>query len=109
LFSFVFRDGLSGAEERAFVDALELFEIGYSWVGTTNQAVAYNLNHTRNASPYADRLVRLSIGMEETSDLIADLKQALARMQDGNSSSSKSTGPIHSAGRAAVRRSLRVE
>ena len=31
-----------------------------------------------------DRLVRLSIGMEETNDLIADLKQALARMQDGN-------------------------
>ena len=46
-------------------------------------AVTYNLNQSRGASPYADRLVQLSIGMEETNDLIADLKQALARMQDG--------------------------
>jgi cystathionine beta-lyase/cystathionine gamma-synthase len=39
------------------------------------------LNHSRIGSPYGDRLVRLSIGMEETGDLIADLKQALKRMQ----------------------------
>jgi cystathionine beta-lyase len=84
LFSFVFRPQFSGAQVRAFVDALDLFEIGYSWAGTTSLAVTYNLNHSRGASPYADRLVRLSIGMEETNDLIADLKQALARMQDGH-------------------------
>jgi cystathionine beta-lyase len=81
LFSFVFRQEFSGAEVRAFVDALDLFEIGYSWAGTTSLAVTYNLNHSRSASPYGDRLVRLSIGMEDTDDLIADLKQALARMQ----------------------------
>jgi cystathionine beta-lyase len=81
LFSFVFRPGFSGAQVRAFVDALDLFEIGYSWAGTTSLAVTYNLNHSRGASPYSDRLVRLSIGLEETNDLIADLKQALERMQ----------------------------
>ena len=43
--------------------------------------MTYNLNHSRSASPYGDRLVRLSIGMEDTDDLIADLKQALERMQ----------------------------
>jgi cystathionine beta-lyase len=84
LFSFVFRPQFSGAQVRAFVDALDLFEIGYSWAGTTSLAVTYNLNHSRGNSPYGNRLVRLSIGMEETNDLIADLKQALARMQDGN-------------------------
>jgi len=84
LFSFVFRPQFSGAQVRAFVDALDLFEIGYSWAGTTSLAVTYNLNHTRGASPYGDRLVRLSIGMEDTDDLIADLKQALARMQNGH-------------------------
>ena len=72
------------AVRRTFVDALDLFEIGYSWTGTTSPAVTYNLNHSRGTSPYGDRLVRLSIGMEETNDLIADLKQAMARMQDGN-------------------------
>jgi len=81
LFSFVFRPEFSGAEVRAFVNALDLIEIGYSWAGTTSLAVTYNLNHSRGASPYGDRLVRLSIGMEDTDDLIADLKQALARMQ----------------------------
>ena len=81
LFSFVFRQEFSGTQVRAFVDALELFEIGYSWAGTTSLAVTYNLNHSRDNSPYGDRLVRLSIGMEETVDLIADLKQALERMQ----------------------------
>jgi cystathionine beta-lyase len=84
LFSFVFRQEFSGAAVRAFVDALDLFEIGYSWAGTASLAVTYNLNHSRGASPYGDRLVRLSIGMEETSDQIADLKQAMARMQDGH-------------------------
>ena len=81
LFSFVFREQFSGAEVRAFVDALDLFEIGYSWAGTTSLAVTYNLNHSRGASPYGDRLVRLSIGMEDTDDLIADLKQALERIE----------------------------
>jgi len=84
LFSFVFRPKFSGAEVRAFVDALDLFEIGYSWAGTTSLAVAYDLNHTRGASPYGDRLVRLSIGMEDTCDLIADLKQALERIETAN-------------------------
>jgi cystathionine beta-lyase len=81
LFSFVFRQKFSGAQVRAFVNALDLYEIGYSWAGTTSLAVTYNLNHTRGASPYGDRLVRLSIGMEDTDDLIADLKQSLARIE----------------------------
>ena len=81
LFSFVFRQEFSGAQVRAFVNALDLFEIGYSWAGTTSLAVTYNLNHTRGGSSYGDRLVRLSIGMEDTDDLIADLTQALARIE----------------------------
>jgi cystathionine beta-lyase len=109
LFSLVFHQKFGGAEVRAFVDALDLFEIGYSWAGTTSLAVTYNLNHTRGASPYGDRLVRLSVGMEETDDLIDDLKQALARMRDSHCPRSIPTEPIHPAGRAEDPRSLRVE
>lgn len=47
-----------------------------SWAVTTSLAVAYILNHVRGASSYGDRLVRLSIGMKETDDLVADLEQA---------------------------------
>lgn len=78
LFSVVFRPEFSGAQVRAFVDSLQLFKIGYSWAGTTSLAVAYDLKNTRHASAYGDRLVRLSIGMEETADLIADLEQGLS-------------------------------
>ena len=81
LFSVVFRPQFSGAQVRAFVDALELFKIGYSWAGTTSLAVAYDLRKTRVASSYGDRIVRLSIGLEEPSDLLADLEQGLSKMQ----------------------------
>jgi cystathionine beta-lyase len=77
LFSIVFRPEFSGAQVRAFVDSLELFKIGYSWAGTTSLAVAYDLRVRRHASAYGDRLVRLSIGMEEAADLLADLEQGL--------------------------------
>jgi cystathionine beta-lyase len=78
LFSFVFRPEFSGKQVRAFVNALKLFKIGYSWAGTTSLAVAYDLSHTRHAAAYGDRLVRLSIGLEDTSDLMDDLDSAMA-------------------------------
>jgi cystathionine beta-lyase len=80
LFSLVFASQFSGAQVRAFVDSLQLFKIGYSWAGTTSLAVAYDLRATRHSSPYGERLVRLSIGLEDPADLLADLEQALAQM-----------------------------
>jgi len=75
VFSVVFRKGPSLAQMHAFVDALELFEIGYSWGGTHSLAVAYTIaSHGR--PPYDHRLVRFAIGLEATADLIADLEQA---------------------------------
>jgi cysteine-S-conjugate beta-lyase len=82
LFSIVFRLEFSGAQVRAFVDALRLFKIGYSWAGTTSLAVAYDLKATKHGAAYGDRLVRLSIGLEETADLLADLEQGLAKVHE---------------------------
>ncbi|HEX8926902.1 MAG TPA: PLP-dependent transferase, partial [Terriglobales bacterium] len=81
LFSIVFRPEFTGAQVRKFVDSLQLFKIGYSWAGTTSLAVSYDLRNTRKDSPYGDRVVRLSIGLEEPADLIADLEQGLAEMK----------------------------
>jgi cystathionine beta-lyase len=81
VFSVVFHKGPSLAQMHAFVDALELFEIGYSWGGTHSLAVAYTIaSHGR--PPYDHRLVRFAVGLEATADLIADLEQAFdsARM-----------------------------
>ena len=80
LFSILFKAGPSKEQVQAFVDALELFEIGYSWGGVVSLAVPYDLSHARNRPEYGHRLVRLYIGLEEPEDLIADLEQALAKV-----------------------------
>ncbi len=77
VFSIVLRPGPTREQVCAFVDALELFEIGYSWAGTTSLAVAYTMRSAPERPSYDHRLVRLSIGLESASDLIADLERAL--------------------------------
>jgi cysteine-S-conjugate beta-lyase len=79
VFSMVLKPGPSREQVCAFVDALQLFEVGYSWGGTTSLAVAYTIG-SRGRPAYDHRLVRLSIGLESPADLIADLDQALQRL-----------------------------
>ena len=74
VFSIVLKPGPTQAQVFAFVDALELFEVGYSWAGVTSLAVSYTIR------PYEHRIVRLSIGLESTDDLIADLEAAFAEL-----------------------------
>jgi cysteine-S-conjugate beta-lyase len=77
VFSLVLKPGPTQAQVFAFVDALKLFKVGYSWAGVTSLAVAYNIGRIPGRPPYDHRIVRLNIGLESTNDLIADLKQAL--------------------------------
>ncbi len=77
VFSIVFKPGPTQEQVHAFVDALKLFKVGYSWAGVTSLAVAYNIGRIPGRPPYEHRIVRLNIGLESTEDLIADLEQAL--------------------------------
>ena len=77
VFSIVFKPGPTQDQVHAFVDALRLFKVGYSWAGVTSLAVAYNISRIPGRPPYEHRIVRLNIGLESTADLIADLEQAL--------------------------------
>ena len=62
----------------AFVDALKLFRIGYSWAGPISLVVPYDPKTIREASsPYRGTLIRFCIGLEAVEDLIADANQAL--------------------------------
>jgi cysteine-S-conjugate beta-lyase len=79
IFSFVFDDRFTADQVIAFADRLKLFKIGFSWGGVTSLVVVYP-NLDRPGRPYAGRLVRLNVGLEEPSDLIADLCQALNSM-----------------------------
>ncbi len=77
VFSIVFRPRFSKAQVHAFVDKLELFEIGYSWAGVTSLAVAYDFHSTSGRPDYGHRIVRLNIGLEDVNDLREDLGRAL--------------------------------
>jgi cystathionine beta-lyase len=81
LFSIVFQREFSRQQVVHFVDALELFEIGYSWAGVTSLAVAYDFHSAKNRPDYGHRIVRLNIGLEDVEDLRADLMQALQSMR----------------------------
>jgi cysteine-S-conjugate beta-lyase len=80
LFSIVLKLGVSKQQVLAFVNALELFKIGYSWGGVASLAVAYDFAGFRGRPEYGHRIVRLHIGLEATSDLIADLEQGLTKL-----------------------------
>jgi cystathionine beta-lyase len=80
VFSIVFRTEFSKAQVHAFVNALELFKIGYSWGGVTSLAVAYDFAGWTSRPPYGHRIVRLNIGLEDQGDLIGDLENGLAKM-----------------------------
>ena len=78
LFSVVFDTRYTSAQVDAFVDALALFRIGYSWAGPMSLAVPYDVATTRPQSGIRGPLVRFSVGLEAVEDLIADCEQALA-------------------------------
>lgn len=85
LFSFTFAQGIDDAARCRFIDTLALFGIGYSWGGYESLALPVDPGRIRTARRWpADRLaVRLSIGLEEPSDLIADLARGFAAI-DGS-------------------------
>ena len=80
LFSVLLQPAYSQQQVHAFVDALQLFRIGYSWAGPMSLVVPYDLAAMR--APGQDLqgpLVRFSVGLESVADLQADLAQALDR------------------------------
>ena len=82
LFSVMLDERFGTAQVDAFVDALRLFRIGYSWAGPVSLVVPYDLTGMRSAHGVRQRhvrghLVRFSIGFEAVTDLQADLAQAL--------------------------------
>lgn len=69
----------TSAQVDAFIDALRLFRIGWSWAGPVSLVAPYEARRMRQLpTPYQGTLVRLCIGLEEVGDLIRDLERALA-------------------------------
>jgi cysteine-S-conjugate beta-lyase len=75
LFSVVLGN-FSRAQVVTFVEALQLFDIGYSWGGANSLVITYR-DLDRPDPQIGPLIVRLNIGLEDPADLIADLDQAL--------------------------------
>ncbi|HZD94678.1 MAG TPA: cystathionine beta-lyase [Candidatus Sulfotelmatobacter sp.] len=80
LFSIVLQQQYSKDQVLRFVDALELFKIGYSWGGVASLVMAYDLQSPKRPA-YGHRIVRLYTGLESIDDLKADTEQALATLK----------------------------
>jgi len=78
LFAFALKPAPQAAVD-AFLDALELFGLGFSWGGFESLAIWSDpqLKRRRFKRDYGGPLIRLHIGLESPDDLIADLRQGL--------------------------------
>jgi cystathionine beta-lyase len=80
LFAFVL-DG-EDRHSRAFLNALELFGLGYSWGGFESLAVPGELEHCRSVRVWDEGpVIRLHIGLEDVADLVEDLEAGFAAMR----------------------------
>lgn len=82
LFGVVLNIG-SYADAALFCDGLERFGIGYSWGGFESLCIPTQPEKSRKLGGFkpAGLSLRLSIGLEEPDDLMADLEAALTRLQ----------------------------
>jgi cystathionine beta-lyase len=84
VFAIVLRPASSPAVD-AFLDALKLFGLGFSWGGFESLALNGDpqFDVRRFKTAYGGPVIRLNIGLEDPGDLIADLRGALAAYAKG--------------------------
>ena len=85
LFSFVFDRSISEPEAIGFIERLRLFAIGASWGGFESLALLMRPAKIRTLPTWKNRgpIVRLHVGLEDASDLLADLEQSLGSLRRG--------------------------
>ncbi|MAN47494.1 MAG: cystathionine beta-lyase [Alphaproteobacteria bacterium] len=85
LFSFILKDTPPEAVDK-FIAALSLFSMGFSWGGFESLIIPCDQQLTRMQDSWtqtrAGPLMRIHIGLEATSDLLADLEAGFAAMAD---------------------------
>jgi cystathionine beta-lyase len=72
------------ATSEHFLDALEVFGMGFSWGGYESLAIHCDpqLKRTKTTHKHDGALIRLSIGLEAPEDLIADLERGFKAVAD---------------------------
>lgn len=87
LFTFLLSEA-DKATRASFIDALELFGIGYSWGGYESLAIPCDPGRVRSFNEWPREIdagsglgVRLAIGLEDPADLIRDLERGFSAMK----------------------------
>ena len=75
LFSFTFKEPYSTDKIAKFINSLKMFALGFSWGGYKSLLTARPYERDGKWLHDGKHVIRLSIGLEETRDLIEDLKQ----------------------------------
>lgn len=81
LFGVVLKPGPSEAHFHAFIDGMQLFGRGYSWGGFESLLVPSAPERSLAPLPSKGYMFRISAGLEDVEDLIADLDAGLARLR----------------------------
>jgi cystathionine beta-lyase len=82
LFSFILKP-VSQLAVHAFLDALQLFGMGFSWGGYESLVIVFDCSEYRSATRWAPGgpALRLHIGLEDVDDLVADLDRGFAALR----------------------------
>ena len=81
LFGVVLKPGIAEKNYHDFIDGMALFGHGFSWGGFESLLIPSSPERTVTPSPYGGRLFRISAGLEDPADLIADLESGFARLR----------------------------
>jgi cystathionine beta-lyase len=83
LFGVVLADTVGERQLRAMIDGLQLFGRGYSWGGFESLLIPTRPERTAEPLPASGPMFRISAGLEDAEDLIADLRAGFERLRAG--------------------------
>ncbi len=81
LFGVALKQGIAEARFHAFVDGMRLFGRGYSWGGFESLLIPALPERAVVPLAHSGRVFRIGAGLEDASDLIADLEAGFARLR----------------------------
>lgn len=82
LVSFELKPGFDQTAAERLIDSLELFGIGASWGGYESLVTLADMRRARSVTDWSARgqVIRLHVGLEAPTDLLADLSQGFAAL-----------------------------
>jgi len=83
LFSIEFDERYTQQDIDAFADSLSLFRIGFGWGGPRSLVLPCGSSIV-SPQQTSGQVVRVSVGLEDPTDLLADLRQSLDRLEAGH-------------------------